>query len=43
VLPVRLEPNHQYRLGLNSPSHNNFQSAASVPLDPVIYTFQTGQ
>ena len=43
VLPVRLEPNHQYRLGLNSPSHNNFQSDASVPLDPVIYTFRTGQ
>ncbi len=43
VLPVRLEPNRQYRLGLNSPSHNNFQSAAGVPLDPVIYTFRTAQ
>ncbi len=41
VLPVRLEPNRQYRLGLNSPSHKNFQSAAGVPLDPVIYTFKT--
>ena len=43
VRPVRLDPNRQYRLGLNSPSHKNFQSAAGVPLDPVIYTFQTGQ
>lgn len=42
VLPVRLEPNRSYRLGLNSPSHRNFQSAAGVPLDPVVYTFQTG-
>lgn len=43
VRPVRLEPNRQYRLGLNSPSHKNFQSVAGVPLDPVIYTFRTGQ
>ena len=42
VRPVRLEPNRQYRLGLNSPSHKNFQSAGGVPLDPVIYTFRTG-
>jgi len=43
VLPVILAPDHQYRLGLNSPSHKNFQSAAGVPLDPVVYTFQTGR
>lgn len=43
IRPVRLEPNRQYRLGLNSPSHQNFQSAAGVPLDPVIYCFETGQ
>ena len=43
VLPVRLEPNHAYKLGLNSPSHKNFKSAAGVPLDPVVYTFQTGK
>ncbi len=41
VLPVRLEPAHEYRLGLNSPSHKNFQSAAGVPLDAVVYTFKT--
>jgi hypothetical protein len=43
VLPVRLEPSHEYRLGLNSPSHKNFQSAAGVPLEPVIYKFKTGR
>ena len=43
IRPVRLEPNRQYRLGLNSPSHKNFQSVAGVPLDPVIYTFRTRQ
>lgn len=42
VLPVRLESNHTYCIGLNSPSHNNFQSAAGVPLAPVEYTFRTG-
>jgi hypothetical protein len=43
VLPVTLEPGHAYRLGLNSPSHNNFQSAGGVPLDPLVYTFSTRQ
>jgi beta-lactamase regulating signal transducer with metallopeptidase domain len=43
VLPVTLKPDWHYRLGLNSPSHKNFQSAAGVPLDPpVIYSFTTG-
>jgi beta-lactamase regulating signal transducer with metallopeptidase domain len=41
ILPVQLEPNHSYRLGLNSPSHKNFQSAGGIPLDPVVYTFKT--
>ena len=43
VLPVQLEPNREYRLGLNSPSYKNFQSAHGVPLDPVSYTFKTHQ
>ena len=42
VLPVKLEPNHAYRLGLNSFSHKNFQSAAGVPLEPVEYSFRAG-
>ena len=41
TLPVSLEPDHQYRLGLNSQSHNNFQSKWGVPIKPVIYEFQT--
>jgi parallel beta-helix repeat protein len=44
VLPVELKPDWHYRLGLNSPSHKNFQSTAGVPLDPpVIYSFTTGK
>ncbi|HSU56362.1 MAG TPA: Ig-like domain-containing protein [Candidatus Dormibacteraeota bacterium] len=42
VLPVELKPNQQYRLGLNSPSFKNFQSAEGVPLQPVGYSFRTG-
>ena len=41
VLPVVLKPHWDYRLGLNSMSHNNFQSAWGVPLQPVLYTFKT--
>ncbi|HEY6225961.1 MAG TPA: M56 family metallopeptidase [Verrucomicrobiae bacterium] len=41
VLPVELKPGSEYRIGLNSPSHKNFQSANGVPLDPVTYTFKT--
>ncbi len=43
VLPVQLRPRWQYRLGLNSPSHKNFQSQGGVPLNPVAYTFTTGE
>jgi hypothetical protein len=42
ILPVRLKPEWSYELGLNSPSFKNFQSAAGVPLTPVIYRFSTG-
>jgi beta-lactamase regulating signal transducer with metallopeptidase domain len=42
TLPVSLEPDHDYRLGLNSPSHINFQSEWGVPLAPVVYQFRTG-
>ncbi len=41
VVPVELEPGKEYRMRLNGPSHNNFQSAAGVPLEPVLYTFRT--
>jgi hypothetical protein len=42
VLPVELKPSSTYRLGLNSLSFKGFQSAGGVPLEPVVYTFQTG-
>lgn len=41
VLPVDLKPGSEYRLGLNSPSHKNFQSTGGVPLEPVAYSFKT--
>lgn len=40
--PVVLKPNTQYQLGLNSPSHKNFQSETGIPLDWVRWTFTTG-
>jgi hypothetical protein len=41
ILPVELQPNWEYHLGLNSPSFKNFKSTGGVPLDPVAYTFKT--
>jgi beta-lactamase regulating signal transducer with metallopeptidase domain len=41
TLPVALEAGHDYRLGLNSQSFMNFQSAAGVALKPVVYKFRT--
>jgi hypothetical protein len=41
VLPVKLKPNWDYMLGLNSPSHKNFQSESGIPLEPVRYRFST--
>lgn len=41
TLPVKLQANWDYALGLNSPSYKNFQSAAGIPLDPVQLTFKT--
>ncbi|MBN1911803.1 MAG: Ig-like domain-containing protein [Pirellulales bacterium] len=41
IRPVALQPGHDYRLGLNSLSHKNFQSAGGVPLDPIVYRFRT--
>ena len=41
TLTVALKPDHEYRLGLNSLSHINFQSKWGVPLEPVVYRFRT--
>jgi RNA polymerase sigma-70 factor (ECF subfamily) len=40
-LPVKLKPGWTYRLGLNSPSHINFQSSFGIPLEPVEWRFAT--
>jgi hypothetical protein len=41
TLPVSLEPDHDYRIGLNNERYNNFQSKWGVPLEPVVYKFHT--
>ena len=41
ILPVELQPDWEYRLGLNSLSFKNFQSAGGIPLEPVEYSFKT--
>jgi beta-lactamase regulating signal transducer with metallopeptidase domain len=43
ILPVELKPNTSYELGLNSLSHNNFESKWGIPLPPVRYAFATGK
>jgi hypothetical protein len=43
ILPVKLKPHWTYTLGLNSPRHNNFQSAYGISLEPVMWQFSTGQ
>lgn len=42
TLPVKLEPNSEYRISLNGILFINFQSSWGVPLDPVDYSFRTG-
>lgn len=41
TMPVKLQPDHEYRLGINSPSHKNFMNTLGIPAEPVIYTFKT--
>jgi beta-lactamase regulating signal transducer with metallopeptidase domain len=43
TLPVSLKPNASYHVSLNSGRHINFQSASGVPLEPIDWTFSTGQ
>jgi hypothetical protein len=42
MFPVTLQPNHEYRFGVNSPSHRNFRSARGISVDPVLFSFRTG-
>ncbi|MGH7940688.1 MAG: Ig-like domain-containing protein [Limisphaerales bacterium] len=41
VLPVRLAAGHYYRVGINSSSHQNFQSANRVPAESSAIYFTT--
>ncbi len=41
VLPVKLEPNTPYLLGINAGRFLNFKSADGVSVVPVVYTFKT--
>jgi hypothetical protein len=41
VLPVKLEAGHYYRVGINSTSFQNFQSAQGVPAHPSAVYFVT--
>lgn len=40
-MPVKLKPNQEYRIGINSYSHQNFASEEGIPVKPVEYTFKT--
>jgi tetratricopeptide (TPR) repeat protein len=40
-MPVKLEPGKVYRVGINSPSHKNFQTPARVPAQRYIILFAT--
>ncbi|MEM8782730.1 MAG: S41 family peptidase [Planctomycetota bacterium] len=42
TIPVRLKPNHAYRLSLNNESFQNFRSREGQPLVPYPLQFQTG-
>lgn len=41
VLPVKLDPDTKYRLGVNSQEHALFQSAEGVPAQPIVLWFKT--
>ncbi len=41
VVEVELEPDHEYKLGLNCPSAQNFRSSQAVALVPVPWSFKT--
>ncbi len=41
VMPVKLQPGHFYRVGINSPSHQNFRGENGIPVSPSAMTFRT--
>ena len=42
VLPVRLKPDHDYQLGINSPRFQNFRGKDGTPAVPYPIRFRTG-
>lgn len=42
VLPVQLEPNHHYKLGINSNRFRNFQDPDGRSAEPFVLEFDTG-
>jgi hypothetical protein len=43
VLPVRLQPGHQYQLGINCQSFQNFRSVDGTPAQPTPLRFRTAR
>ncbi len=43
TVPIRLESESSYRIGLNARRFHGFQSARGTPLEPVLIRFQTGK
>ncbi len=41
VMPVKLDKEKNYRVGINAPSFKNFKSAEGVAVEPVLYEFST--
>ena len=42
ILPVRLEPNKEYVVWVNSANFTNFKDTAGNPAPPFRFTFSTG-
>lgn len=42
VLPVKLEPNKQYVIWINTAKHKNFKDRSGTPAEPYKLTFATG-
>ncbi len=43
VLPVKLEPEHEYMMSVNCPAANNCRSTAGEPAEPTPLWFKTGR
>lgn len=43
VLPIKLDPDREYTVGINAPSYRNFRSTAGVPVEPRSIRFRTAK